>query len=192
MAKILTNNFSWLVLGVCLACQNNNTKSPPETTKIVEAVAISPQTLVSNIEAQIIEGDSAVRTIEDNEETLEGGEEILYFDRQRHIVKAKKINYGETFQNIDTFYFAPEGQLISVKSEIIRYNRSTYEESSEPLRMKSEGIYQLFFDKSQQLLDYQKLNNLRKFEGSNPVSQEVAYWIARAKSIYSTKNTSTK
>jgi hypothetical protein len=192
MEKILMNNLAWLVLGLCLACQNSNTTSAPKTTNVTEKVAVSPQTLVANIEAQLIAGDSVTRLIEDNEESLEGGEEILYFDRQRHIVKAKKINYGETYQEVDMFYFDPKGHLISVTSEKIRYNRSTYEESSEPLVMKSEGIYKISFDEAQQLLDYQKPNNLRKFENSKTEGQEIAYWLARAKNLYLGKNTPSK
>jgi hypothetical protein len=90
---------------------------------------------------------------------------------------------GQTYQNIENFYFK-EGKLMVLTSENLNYNKSTYDESPEPLVMKSEGKFLLSFNEIGENIQYGKINGKRRFEEAYTESQEIAYWKNRAAEVF--------
>lgn len=180
-----------LVIAISWACTKSSEKTADSHVAISEASATqpTPEQQMQQIDAGIADGDSVVSAIESTDESLEGGEDIAYFNPDLYITKIKKSNFGETFQNEDNFYYTPKGKIFAITSETFRYNRSTYEESPVPISLQSEGKFTITFDSTGKQIAYQKVNNKRKMEEKYNEKQELDYWLNRGNQLFETYST---
>ena len=149
-----------LLAAVGFACQNSpKTDTPTDSLAVAggEEMAQTPEKFINEIESAITDGDSMVNSLDENQESLEGGEEVAFFTPNLDITKIRKVNFGETYQNIESFYFK-NGKLMTLTSEYLKYNKSTYDESPEPLVMKSDGKFLIGFNENGEKVDYKKIN----------------------------------
>lgn len=179
-------NKALFVALVCLACQSN-----PKTETSTDSLAVAtnietvqtPEQFIIEIEDKITEGDSMVNSLDENEESLEGGEEVAFFSPNLELTKIRKVNFGETYQTIESFYFK-NGKLSVLTSENLKYNKSTYDESPEPLVMKSEGKFLISFNENGEKSEYKKLNDKRRHEAKYSENQEIAFWKTKASELF--------
>ena len=190
MKKILMSNLFVLVVLVWSCSSKKSTENTDTLAVATQTVVIkTPEDLIKETDLNVAEGDSIVNSIESTEESLEGGEDVAYFNSDLYITKIKKSNFGETYQNEDIFYYNSKGSIYAITSETFRYNRSTYEESSVPMVIKSEGKHTMTFDSTGKQLSYQKVNNKRKMEEKFNEKQELDYWLKRGKQLFETYST---
>lgn len=172
--------FNFFLLTLLLASCSKKPTEQNSTDSVSLSTATSqktPQELMQEIDNQIVNGDSLLFEL-GNEESLEGGMDKCYFDENLTLKKTIRENYGETYNNIDEFYFDENNNLFAVTSERSNYNKSVYDESETPLKATSQGKYIIFLDKNQ-IKTYIKAKNKRKFEDKTE-AQEADYWIKRA------------
>jgi hypothetical protein len=185
MEKIPMNK-AILIAAVCLSCQ-----SKPKTETSADSLAKAtnfeitetPEQFIDEIEGAISDGDSMVNSLDENQESLEGGEEVAFFTPNLDISKIRKVNFGETYQNIENFYFK-NGKLLALTSENLKYNKSTYDESPEPLVMKSEGKFLITYNENGEKTVYKKLNEKRIFEDKYSENQEIEFWKTKANELF--------
>lgn len=175
-----------LFAAVCFACKNSpKTDTPTDSLAVAtgEAISQTPEKFINEIESAITDGDSMVNSLDESEESLEGGEEVAFFTPNLDLTKIRKVNFGETYQNIESFYFKNR-KLLALTSEYLKYNKSTYDESPEPLVMRSEGKFLIGFNENGEKVDYKKINNKRRFEDKYTESQEIEFWKKRGTELF--------
>lgn len=172
--------FKLLIISIILSSCQKKTEQQQTTDSLKTVIEIpkkTPQELMQEIDNQILNGDSLLYEL-GNDESLEGGMDKCYFNENLTLKKIIRENYGETYNNIDEFYFDENNNLFAVTSERSNYNKSVYDESEIPLKATSQGKYIIFLDKNQ-IKTYIKVKNKRKFEDKTE-AQETDYWIKRA------------
>jgi hypothetical protein len=175
-----------LIAALCMACHNT-----PKTETLADSLALAtnfeitqtPEQFIGKIEGAIAEGDSMLNSLDENQESLEGGEEMAFFTPNLEISKIRKVNFGETYQNIENFYFK-NGKLLVLTSENLKYNKSTYDESPEPLVMKSEGKFLISYNENGEKIQYKKLNEKRRYEDNYSENQEIEYWKTKGAELF--------
>lgn len=172
--------FKLLIISTILSSCQKNQEQQQTTDSLKTVIEISkktPQELMQEIDNQLVFGDSLVNEFE-SEESLEGGTEYAFYDEKYQLTKIKRENFGETYMNVDQFYFDSTANLIAVKSEKFTYNRSTAEESETPLVSTPQGKHIVCYE-GNKIVFYQKIQSKRKFEDKTE-AQEADYWIKRA------------
>lgn len=172
--------FKLLIISIILSSCQKKTEQQQTTDSLKMVIEIpkkTPQELMQEIDSQLVFGDSLLNEFE-SEESLEGGMEYAFYDENYQLTKIKKENFGETYMNVDQFYFDSTANLVAVKSEKFTYNRSTTEESETPLISTPQGKHIVCFE-GNKIVFYQKLKSKRKFEDKTE-AQEAEYWIKRA------------
>lgn len=172
--------FKLLIISTIVSsCQKTQEQQTTDSLKTaIETPKKTPQELMQEIDSQLFLGDSLLHESE-NEESLEGSMEYAYYDENYQLTKIKRENFGETYMNVDQFYFDSTANLIAVKSEKFTYNRSTTEESETPLISTPQGKHIVCFE-GNKIVFYQKLKSKRKFEDKTE-AQEADYWQKQAR-----------
>lgn len=172
--------FKLLIISTIFSSCQKNQEQQQSTDSLKTAIEIpkkTPQKLMQEIDSQLVFGDSLLNEFE-SEESLEGGMEYAFYDENYQLTKIKRESFGETYMNVDQFYFDSTANLIGVKSEKFTYNRSTAEESEIPLITTPQGKHIVCFE-GNKIVFYQKIKSKRKFEDKTE-AQEAEYWIKRA------------